>query len=71
MLAQAGYGILDYALGKFVDDYPVAGPIINFLAKSGFLYAYYALRKNNMNWPFTTEEPLRYSGFNFGISLVL
>jgi glycerophosphoryl diester phosphodiesterase len=71
VLAQVGYGILDYALGKFVDDYPVAGPIINFLAKSGFLYAYYALRKNNMNWPFTTEEPLRYSGFNFGISLVL
>jgi hypothetical protein len=71
VLAQAGYGILDYSLGKFVDDYPVAGPIINFIIRSGYLYAYYALRKNNMNWPFTTEEPLRYSGFNFGISLVL
>ena len=71
VLAEAGYHALGHALGKFVDDYPVAGPIINFLVRSGYLYAYYALRKNNMNWPFSTDAPLRYEGFNFGVSVVL
>ncbi len=71
VLAEAAYQALGYALGKFVDDYPVAGPIINFLVRSGYLYAYYALRKNNMNWPFSTEAPLRYEGFNLGVSVVL
>jgi glycerophosphoryl diester phosphodiesterase len=70
VLAEAGYHALGNALGKFVDDYPVAGPIINFLVRSGYLYAYYALRKNNMNWPFSTDAPLRYEGFNFGVSVV-
>lgn len=71
ILAQAGYGIVEYSLGKFVDDYPVFGPMINILVRSGYLYAYYLLRKNNMNWPFTSEEPLRYEGYSFGISLLL
>ena len=71
VLAQLGYAGIDFALGKFVDDYPVVGPIINFLVRSGYLYAYYLLRQNNMNWPFTTEEPLRYTGFNIGINFVL
>ena len=71
VLVQAGYAGIDYALGKFVDDYPVWGPIINFVARSAYLYAYYLVRKNDMNWPFSTEAPLRYEGFNFGVSFVL
>jgi glycerophosphoryl diester phosphodiesterase len=71
ILVEAGYLGIDYVLGKFVDDYPVVGPIINILVRSGYLYSYYLLRKNNMNWPFITETPLRYEGFNFGVSVVL
>jgi glycerophosphoryl diester phosphodiesterase len=71
ILAQAGYRAIDYALGKFVDDYPVVGPIINMIVKSGYLYCYYLVRKENMNWPFSTEAPLRYEAFNLGISLLL
>ena len=71
ILVEAGYLGIDYVLGKFVDDYPVVGPIINILVRSGYLYSYYLLRKNNMNWPFSTETPLRYEGFNFGVSVVL
>ena len=71
ILAQAGYRAIDYALGKFVDDYPVVGPIINMIVRSGYWYCYYLLRKENMNWPFSTEAPLRYEAFNLGISLLL
>lgn len=71
ILVQAGYRGIDYALGKFVDDYPVTGPIINILVRSAYLYSYYLVRKNNMNWPYSTEAPLRYEGFNFGISVLL
>jgi len=71
ILAEAGYQVIDYALGKFVDDYPVAGPIINILVRSAYLYSYYLVRGKNMNWPFSTEAPLRYEGFNFGVSVVL
>ena len=71
ILVEAGYLEIDYVLGKFIDDYPVVGPIINILVRSGYLYSYYLLRKNNMNWPFNTETPLRYEGFNFGVSFVL
>lgn len=71
IIVEAGYLGIGYLLGKFIDDYPVVGPIINILVRSGYLYSYYLLRKNNMNWPFKTETPLRYEGFNFGVSVLL
>ena len=71
LLAQVGYNALNVAAGKWVDDSPVFGPIVNMLVRTGYVYAYYALRKDNMNWPFQTETPLRYEGFNFALSFLL
>ncbi len=71
IISQVGYNALGYSLDKFVDDNNIIGPIINTLARAGYLYGYYLLRKDNMNWPFSTEAPLRYEMFNFGVSLVL
>jgi len=70
-VVQIGYNTLGYYTSKLVDDKPVIGPIVNFLVRTGYLYAYYLLREQNMNWPFSSEAPLRYEIFNFGVSLVL
>ena len=69
LLAQVGYRAMDYGLGKFVDDYPVFGPIISMAVRSGYLYCYYLLRRSAMSWPFGGEEPLRYEGLNVGVSV--
>ena len=71
IIMQAGYSALSYGAGKWVDDKPILGPIVNTLARAGYLYVFYLLRKKDMNWPFTTEAPLRYEVFNFGVSLRL
>jgi len=71
ILSQVGYSALGYSLDKFVDNNNIIGPIINSLVRAGYLYGYYLLRKENMNWPFSTEAPLRYETFNLGISFVL
>ena len=67
---QVGYNALTYYTGKLVDDNPTIGPIINFLISSLYLYGYYSLRKTDMNWPFSTETPLRYEIINFGVSFM-
>jgi hypothetical protein len=71
VVMEIGYNLLASVTSKWVDNSPVFGPIVNFLVRSGYLYAYYLLREKNMNWPFSTEAPLRYEIFNFGVSLVL
>ena len=70
-LAQVGYGLLGNITDDFVNSRPVLGPVINFVLKSAYLYGYYLLRKNDMNWPFETAAPLRFEIVNLGVSLVL
>ena len=48
---------------------PYAGPIVNFVIKTGILLGMYELRKNNMNWPFTTSPPLVTDSWKIGLSL--
>ena len=69
ILALAGYQALDNVLGRFTDDYPVVGPIVNIAIRAGYLYGYYLLRRDNMNWPFSSEAPMRFEGLNFGIGV--
>lgn len=45
------------------------GPIIYFALKNGLSYAFYNAMKYNMNWPFTTEEPLTFEAFKAGVSI--
>ncbi len=70
IIAGAGYFGLSYITSKWVDDEPIWGPIVNTLVRAGYLYTYYLLRQKDMNWPFATEAPLRYEGFNLGFSVV-
>lgn len=67
-------GIASGALEHFIDDIieesPAAGPIIYALLKNGISFAFYSLRRDEMNWPFSTETPLTYETFKFGVTFI-
>ncbi len=60
---------IDSFVDEVMDRSPLAGPIVNFALKNGLSYAFYSLKKEDMNWPFSTEEPLTFETFKFGISI--
>jgi hypothetical protein len=47
---------------------PSAAPIVNFILKNGLSFAMYELRREKMNWPFTSASPLVYDSFKAGFS---
>jgi len=67
-IEMAGLRALDKFIDEVIDTSPVAGPIVNFLLKNGYNYAFYSLKKEKMNWPFNTETPLTYETFKFGVT---
>ena len=69
-IMEAGYGGLSYITSKFMDDEPIFGPIVNVLVRGAYLYVFHLLREKDMNWPFSTEAPLRYDSFNLGMSVI-
>ncbi|MCU7492169.1 MAG: hypothetical protein ACM3UR_02315 [Bacteroidota bacterium] len=64
----AALGLADMFAGEVMDSSPAAGPIINFLLKSGVSYAVYQLRREKMNWPFNSAEPLTYDTWKIGMT---
>ena len=64
-----GMGVvaIDYFVEEISNSSPVAGPIVNFILKNGFSYAYYQLKRNKMNWPFESETPLTYEAVKIGL----
>jgi len=73
ILSQIGYNLLSRFTDEIVNNSPVIGPIVNFILKAGYLYGYYLLRQDNMNWPFNMDgdEPaLTFETINIGVSMV-
>ncbi len=73
IVSQAGYNILSHFTDEIVDKSPVLGPVFNFALKAAYLYGFYLLRQENMNWPFNpsgNETPLTFETFNIGASFV-
>ncbi len=73
LISQIGYNILAAFTDEIVDASPVIGPIVNFALKAGYLYGYYLLRQENMNWPFNqsgNEAALTFETINIGFSMV-
>lgn len=68
IIEKAGQGALKFFIDEILDSSPVAGPIVNFILQNGYSYAFYLLKKDDMNWPFTTESPLTYETFKFGLT---
>jgi opacity protein-like surface antigen len=68
IIEEGGLGLLDEFIDKIADKSPIAAPIVNFLLKNGFSYAFYTLKKDKMNWPFETETPMTYETFKIGLT---
>jgi hypothetical protein len=74
----AGSEILESAVLGFVDEFvdeirgrtPAAAPIVSFVLKNGVSYAVYELRKEDMNYPFSTEDPILSDSFTFSLAFV-
>ncbi|NWF51270.1 MAG: hypothetical protein HXY49_12100 [Ignavibacteriaceae bacterium] len=72
----AGSAILEaigqWALNEFIDEIasssPAVTPVINFLLKNALSYGVYELRKEKMNWPFSSAAPLAYDQYKFGVT---
>jgi len=61
-------GLASGFISDVIDNSSTAGPIVNFIIKNGISYAFYELRKKDMNWPFKTEAPLVLNNFKVGLS---
>lgn len=70
-LQMGAYIFLDEFTEEIEDSAPEVAPIINVLLKGALNYTFYQLRKDKMNWPFESEQPLTYESFTVGLSLRL
>jgi len=68
LIEEGTIGLLNHFIDEVADSSPYAAPVVNFLLKNGLSYAFYSLKKGNMNWPFATEAPLTYETFKVGIT---
>jgi len=68
IIEKGADGLLNHFIDEVADSSPYAGPIVDFVLRNGLSYAFFALKKDNMNWPFATEAPLTYETFKFGIT---
>lgn len=69
-LEVIGLSTIDSFVEEILESSPAAGPILNFVLKAGYMYAFYHLKKDKMNWPFDSEAPLTYETFKIGTTFV-
>jgi len=70
IIEAAAQGLLDGFISEVFESTPAAGPIVNFLLKNALAYGIYELRQDKMNWPFSSEAPIAYDQFKFGVTFV-
>lgn len=63
-----GLGMADFFTREIMDESPAAGPIMNFILKNAVSFGMYQLRREKMNWPFNSVEPLTIDTFKFGVT---
>ncbi len=63
-----GGGFVDYFIDEVMDTTPEAGPILNILLKGSLSYAFYSLRRDDMNWPFGGISPITFEHFKIGMT---
>ena len=68
IIEGASQGMLSLFIKKIMKASPEAGPVVFFLLKNGLSYAFYALRREKMNWPFNSTTPLTFETFKFGLT---
>ena len=68
MIETAGQTAIDGFIHAIMKSSPAAGPIINFVLKNALAYGLYELRREKMNWPFNSAEPLMFESFKAGFT---
>ncbi len=63
----AAQALLNNFIDTIIKSSPSAGPIVYFVLKNTLSYAFYSLKRDNMNWPFSSEAPLTYKTFKVGL----
>jgi len=68
IIEGAGMGLLEKFIDEISDSSPMSVPFVNFVLKGAYSYAFHHLKKDKMNWPFSTEAPLTYETIKFGMT---
>lgn len=68
MIEVIGQSAIDGFIHAIMKSSPMAGPIMNFLLKNALSYGIYELRRDKMNWPFESREPLLFDSFKAGFT---
>jgi len=69
ILSQTGLDFLTE--GVIVKAVPQVTPILYFIIKNGLSYYLFTQKKDEMNWPFDTVEPLTIESFKFSVKISL
>jgi hypothetical protein len=70
LLEGIGQSAIDGFVKAIMKSSPYAGPIVSFVLKNGLSYGLYELRKEKMNWPFESAEPLFNESFKLGVTFM-
>ncbi|RPI16188.1 MAG: hypothetical protein EHM58_12370 [Ignavibacteriae bacterium] len=65
-----GQSAIDGFVKAIMRSSPYAGPVVSFVLKNGLAYGLYELRKEKMNWPFNSAEPLFNESFKLGLTFM-
>ncbi len=68
MIEAIGQTAIDGFIHAIMKSSPMAGPIMNFVLKNALSYGIYELRREKMNWPFESTEPLLFDSFKAGFT---
>ena len=68
MLETASQSLIDAFVFAVFKSSPAAAPVVSFLLKNGLSYGLYELRREEMNWPFNTAEPLLFDSYKLGLT---
>lgn len=65
-----GQTAIDGFIKAILKTSPEAVPVVNFILKNGLSYGLYELKREKMNWPFQSAEPMLFDSFKAGITFV-
>ncbi len=67
VIEEATKSLLENYLENIFEMRPATGPIFNFLLQSSLNYLFYEFKKERMNWPFKSVQPLTYDIYSIGL----
>jgi len=67
LIEAAGQSLIDGFVHAIYKTSPFAAPIVSFILKNGLSYGLYELRREKMNWPFESAEPLLFDTYKVGL----